>query len=133
MELGNITNPNELKVWIPFQEDAEVEVRYIALKELTALQKKATSRDVKKGQLIENIDHIALGKLLGRAAVSGWKNLTINGEELPFSKENCDMLMEMSYDFVAFVNEKAVELSNFVEREDGDAVGKSEPTPDGGS
>ena len=133
MELGNLTNPSELKVWIPFQEDAEIEIRYIALKELTKLQKKATSKSMKKGQIIDEVDHIALGKLLGRAAVTGWKNLTVKGEEFPFTKDNCDLLMGMSYDFNSFVNEKAVELSNFVEREDGEALGKSEPTPSGGS
>lgn len=132
MELGNLANPNELKVWIPFQDDVEVEIRYIAIKELTALQKKATSRKVKKGQLVDDINHILLSNLLGRAAVTGWKNFTMNGEEFPFTPDNCDKLMEMSYDFNAFVNEKAVELSNFVEREDGEGVKKSEPTPGGG-
>lgn len=132
MELGNVNNPNDMKVWIPFQDDAEVEIRYIAIKELTNLQKKATSRNVKKGQLVDDINHILLSKLLGRAAVTGWKGFTAKGEEFPFTPDNCDKLMEMSYDFNAFVNEKAVELSNFVEREDGETVGKSEPTPDGG-
>ena len=40
--------------------------------------------------------------------------------------------MTMSWEFNSFVNEKAIELSSFVKREDGEAVKKSEDTPNGG-
>ena len=133
MEVGDFDKLKSTEVWCSFGADGEVLLKYISIKDLTSIEKKATSRTFKRGQMHENVDHTLLAKLLGRAAVKGWKNLTAGGETFPFNEKNLDKLMEMSFDFRAFVNDKASEISTFMGEEAEEAVGKPGGTPSTGS
>ena len=133
MEVGDFDKLKSTEVWCSFGVDGEVLLKYISIKDLTSIEKKATSRTFKRGQMHENVDHTLLAKLLGRAAVKNWKNLTAGGVPFPFSETNLDKLMEMSFDFRAFVNDKASEISTFMSEGEEEAVGKFGDTPSTGS
>ena len=129
MEVGDFKRAGGLEAWCTFGDDGEVLIRYVAVKEMATIEKKATSRTFKRGAMQEDININQHARLFGQAAVKGWKNLTSGGKELPFTEENLDMLMEKSFDFRAFVNDKATEISNFNAEDVEEAVGKSVGTP----
>ncbi len=113
MELGNLGA--ELEVWASFGEDGSVLVRHIPKDELLAISKKATKRRWSSHQMIEEVDPILANRLLGRAAVRDWKNLTMGGEPFPFTPENLDMLMDRSYQFSNWVNQVVTDVQTFLE------------------
>lgn len=130
MELGNIIDGE--RTWpVKFGEDGEVEMRYVPKAELVAIRKKATKTDWSAHRPVETLDEMEQNRLLGRAAVRGWKNLTVGGEPFPYSPENCDMLMARSYDFSDFVNLVCTRIGFFREQKEEESKKKSAPTPDG--
>ncbi len=131
MELGEITQ-DELTCWAPFGDDAEVQIRFITREELDRLKRKVTTKTFRRGQILEDIDTIEFNRLLGRAAVRGWKNITVGGRPFEYSPENCDILMTRSYEFSDFVNDKCVEINTFIETRGEESKKKSGPTPAGG-
>lgn len=114
MELGNLNI--ELEVWVSFGEDGEILVRYIPKDELLAISEKATKRKWINHRMVEEVDPMLANRILGRAAVRDWKNLTVGGEPLPFSQENLDMLMGKSYVFSNFINQIATDIQAFIEQ-----------------
>jgi hypothetical protein len=120
MEIGAL-KAEDFQVWMPFA-DAEVLVRYISLEELREIGRKAT-RVTWEGprtpgnRPVETLDSALANKLLGRAAVRGWRGITMEGEEFPYSPENCDFLMARWLEFVRFVNEASLDLRALQEEE----------------
>jgi len=116
MEVGALVEGG-LSVWVPFM-DAEVQVRYVPLSELRELLKTATTARWNRaeaaasgaGGLSGEVDQAELSRLIGRAAVRGWKGLTVCGKDFPYSQENCDMLMARWLAFAKFVAEVCMDL-----------------------
>lgn len=104
----------ERKKWIPFDEDTEVLVKLVTKEELRAIANKSAKMGQKSAE--------AADKLLGRAAVLGWRKfddpthpgLVVGGQPLEFTPENIDMLMTRSIEFSRFVNEYAVNEKAFI-------------------
>lgn len=122
MEISGLKNET-LTAWIQFDDDTEVLIAHVSRQGLRALNKKATSTTFVRHQKTKETDSNEADRLLGREAVKDWRALpgrsgfTMNGESYPYSPENCDFLMEKYNEFANFVNETAIELSNFVEEE----------------
>lgn len=114
MELGNLDR--DVAAWVPFGDDGEVRIKYIPKDELLSISEKATKRKWINHRMVEEVDPMLANRILGRAAVSDWKNLTVGGELLPFSEENLDMLMGKSYVFSNFVNQVATDIQSFMEQ-----------------
>lgn len=120
MDIGALKT-EDFQVWVPFM-DAEVLIRYVPLEELRDIGRKA-SRATWEGartpanRPVETLDPSLANKLLGRAAVRGWSGITMNGEEFPYSPENCDFLMARWLDFSRFVNEACLDLRALQEEE----------------
>jgi phage pi2 protein 07 len=116
MEIGALKR-DDFQVWVLF-EDAEVLVRYVSLEELREISKKSTkvSWD-RRSRKTEETDSMEANRLLGRAAVRGWKDITMGGEEYPYNEENCDFLMTRWTEFIKFVNDVCVDLQALVEHE----------------
>jgi hypothetical protein len=116
MEIGALKR-DDFQVWV-FFEDAEVLVRYVSLEELREISKKSTkvSWD-RRSRKTEEPDSMEANRLLGRAAVRGWKGITMEGEEYPYNEENCDFLMTRWTEFIKFVNDVCVDLQALVEHE----------------
>jgi len=116
MDIG-LLKRDDFQVWVPFM-DAEVLIRYVSLDELREINKKATrvSWD-RKHQKTEELDTVEANRLLGRAAVRGWKGITMNGEEFPYSEENCDFLMTRWLEFARFVNEVCIDIQALMDAE----------------
>ncbi len=109
MEIGALKR-DDFEVWVRFM-DAEVLVRYVSLEELQRIGKKATRREWDgKHRPLETMDALEANRLLGRAAVRGWKGLTVDGAEFPFSPENRDLLMTRWSDFAKFVGDACTDL-----------------------
>ncbi len=113
MELGNLCQ--DIEVWAPFGEDAEVLMRHVPKDELIAISEKATKRKWVNHRMTEEVDPVLANRFLGRAAGRDWKSLTMNGEPFPFSVENLDLLMDKSYIFSNFINQAATDISTFME------------------
>jgi hypothetical protein len=116
------------EVWFAFL-DAEVLVRYVPLGEVREIAR--ASRTVRvdgSGRRAEEFDHTEAGRLLGRAAVRGWRGITLRGEEYPYTLEHCDFLMARWAEFARFVNETCLDLRGMVEREAAEREKKSSLT-----
>ncbi len=105
-----------LEVWVPFL-DAEVLLRYVGLDELRQLRSKCVTRRWDRApdggapaEPIEETDHARANRLLGRAAVRGWKGFTHEGDEFLFNPDNCDLLMGRWTEFSRFVGEVCMDL-----------------------
>lgn len=107
---------DDYQVWMQFQ-DAEVLIRYLTADELLDISKKATKLVWRENRKVEERDIKELNKLLGRATVRGWKGITMNGEEYPYSLENCDFLMTKYFEFVEFVSEACMSLQSLAQAE----------------
>lgn len=114
MELGNLDR--DLEVWVPFGDDGEVLIKYVPKDELLSISEKATKRKWNNHRMTEEVDPTLANRILGRAAVRDWKNLTVGGEPLPFSCDNLDMLMGKSYVFSNFINQVATDIQAFIEQ-----------------
>ena len=116
MEIGALKQ-DDFQAWIPFQ-DAEVLIRYVDIEELRRLNKQATKTAWdRRHQKTEELDALEANRLLGRASVRGWKNITMDGEEYPYTPENCDFLMQKWFEFSRFVNEVCTDFQAMMEAE----------------
>ncbi len=130
MELGRLTD-EDITRWVPFGEDGEVLMRYVSKEELIKLRKKATELDWAKNRPVETLDELEQNRLLGRAAVRDWRNLTVGGQPFDYSPEHCDLLMRRSFDFSDFVNLACTQMRFFIEQKEEKSKKKSANTSDG--
>lgn len=130
MEVGNFDR--EMTAWFDFGDDAAVEIAFIPKDEANKIIKRHTRTEYKRGQRTEVTDDDKANIELGRKTVRGWRGLTVDGVKFPYSESNCDTLMRKSYAFSNFVNERCVEIDEFTQERDEDAVKKSEPMPNTG-
>jgi hypothetical protein len=109
---------DDFEVTVPFGEDASVLIRHVTREELLSIRKKATKTNWdRKHQREESFDPVEADVLLGRAAVRGWKGITMNDEDFPYTPENCDFLMRKWTEFARFVNDACVDLGGLVKAE----------------
>ncbi len=112
-----------LEVWVTFL-DAEVLMRYVGLDEVRRIRQHATLRrwpyseveGQRQGKPETCMDLAEASRLLGRAAVRGWKGLTLKDEDFPYSAENADLLMARWGEFARMVGEVSLDLMKFMER-----------------
>jgi len=125
MEIG-VLGKDDLLISVPLAEDAEITLRYVSREELREITKKATKITWnRKHEPKEEFDPVQADLLLGRAAVRGWKGLTMEGEEFPYSPENCDLLMRKWTEFARFVSETCMDLQRLQEEEKKRRLGNS--------
>lgn len=130
MELGRLTQ-EDITRWVPFGEDGEVLMRYVSKEELIRLRKEATKLDWANNRPVETLDELEQNRLLGRAAVRDWRNLTVGREPFNYSPENCDLLMRRSFDFSDFVNLTCTQMRFFIEQKEEESKKKSANTSAG--
>ena len=117
MEIGALKQ-KDFQIWVPCMDDAEVLIRYIGIEELRGIMKATSRRDWdRKHQPIEAVDTAAANRLLGRAAVRGWTGITMDGDDYPYTPENCDFLMSKWLEFSRFVNDICIDLQSLMEAE----------------
>lgn len=129
-EIGKLGQ--EMTAWFDFGEGGKMEIAFLPKNRLEAIYKRHTKQVFKKGTWREDTDFEKANMELGRTVLRNWKGLTTEGVELPFNDENRDRAMRESYEISGFVNEKCVEVQEFIERRQEDAVKKSGPMPSGG-
>ena len=104
-------------VWVEFM-DAEVLLAFADIDELEKIVKRNTTFKYKGAhKKSENTDSIAVVKAVGKLVVKDWKGITLEGEEFPYTEENCDMLMSRWPAFAGFVQDASMDLANFGEQE----------------
>lgn len=106
--------------WFPYDSDTEVQIEYIDKGRInTILMKGAEAAKKLKGKSspIQDI-------FLGKAAVHGWRKigdenhpglLMPNGDPIPFTPENRNMLMAKSQRFSEFVFRTCSDANEFIE------------------
>lgn len=130
MEIGSFDK--EMTAWFDYGRDAEIEIAFFPKDELTKLIKRHTRTTYKRGVQSTETDDERANIELGVKVVKNWKGLTQEGNEFPYSVDNCVELMRKDYNFSNFVNERCVEIDEFISRRDEAAIKKSEPAPSGG-
>ncbi len=126
---------DDYAVWVRFM-DAEVLVRHVPAGELLSIRERSLRRawDISSGgRPAEGIDAAEAARLLGRAAVRGWRGLSMRGEDYPYSPERCDFLMARWAEFGRFVNEAATSLARLAEAQRRDESKNSSLTSGPGS
>lgn len=118
--------------WVDFPglTGFSVEVVNLSRKELSKLRKRCLMQkfDRKTRQLTESLDEDKFVKEFAESTVKNWKGLTIEHleslilidtnnkdpkEEIPYSKENAEILVSSSSEFDTWLNEVVFDLNNF--------------------
>lgn len=126
---------NDYCVWVRFM-DAEVLVRHVSAEELLEIRRKAQRRSwdiASSGGPEVSFDQAEAARLLGRAAVRGWRGLSMKGEEFEYTPQRCDFLMARWAEFGRFINEAATSLARLVRSEARDEEKNSALTSGPGS
>ena len=122
--------------WVDFpgMDGFEVELANLSRKELVNLRKRCTTNkfDRKTRMFNEELDETKFVTEFSGATVKGWKGLKLKyledlilvdlkgqdkESEMPYSKENAEVLVENSSEFDNWLNEVVFDLENFRSRE----------------
>ena len=129
---------------IPGMDGFEVELANLSRKELVNLRKRCTTNkfDRKTRMFNEELDETKFVTEFSGATVKGWKGLKLKyledlilvdlkgqdkESEMPYSKENAEVLIENSSEFDNWLNEVVFDLENFRSREQEAPVKKASP------
>ena len=118
--------------WIDFPglDGFSVEVANLSRKEIQGLRKKCTTTkfDRKTRQAMEDLDEEKFVVEFAKAVVKNWKGLTLEHletlilvdiegkdpkEQLPYSMDNAETLVNSSTEFDTWLNEVVFDLDNF--------------------
>ena len=132
--------------WVDFpgMDGFEVELANLSRKELVNLRKRCTTNkfDRKTRMFNEELDEAKFVTEFSNATVKGWKGLKLKyledlilvdlkgqdkESEMPYSKENAEVLVENSSEFDNWLNEVVFDLENFRSREQEAPVKKASP------
>ena len=132
--------------WVDFpgMDGFEVELANLSRKELVNLRKRCTTNkfDRKTRMFNEELDESKFVTEFSSATVKGWKGLKLKyledlilvdlkgqdkESEMPYSKENAEVLVENSQEFDNWLNEVVFDLENFRSREQEAPVKKASP------
>ena len=132
--------------WVDFpgMDGFEVELAKLSRKELVNLRKRCTTNkfDRKTRMFNEELDETKFVTEFSGATVKGWKGLKLKyledlilvdlkgqdkESEMPYSKENAEVLVENSSEFDNWLNEVVFDLENFRSREQEAPVKKASP------
>jgi hypothetical protein len=103
--------------WLPYDEDTEVCIELLSKEQVRQINQKAAKAGKRAGEMGD--------KLLGRAAVKGWRKtddhehpgFMVKGIPFQFDQENLDTLMTRNTDFSAFVNKNCLNEDAFIEED----------------
>ncbi len=137
MELKKLV-VNVKEVWVDFPglSGFRIKIANLSRKELLALRKRCTTQkfDRKTRQLTEVLDEDKFVIEFTEAVVKGWEGLTLAHletlllidtegkdmeEELPYSKDNAEVLVSSSTEFDTWLNEVVFDLDNFRSQREG--------------
>ena len=132
--------------WVDFpgMDGFEVELANLSRKELVNLRKRCTTNkfDRKTRMFNEELDETKFVTEFSSATVKSWKGLKLKyledlilvdlkgqdkESEMPYSKENAEVLVENSAEFDNWLNEVVFDLENFRSREQEAPVKKASP------
>ena len=132
--------------WVDFpgMDGFEVELANLSRKELVNLRKRCTTNkfDRKTRMFNEELDETKFVTEFSGATVKGWKGLKLKyledlilvdlkgqdkESEMPYSRENAEVLVENSSEFDNWLNEVVFDLENFRSREQEAPVKKASP------
>ena len=132
--------------WVDFpgMDGFEVELANLSRKELVNLRKRCTTNkfDRKTRMFNEELDEAKFVTEFSGATVKGWKGLKLKyledlilvdlkgqdkESEMPYSRENAEVLVENSAEFDNWLNEVVFDLENFRSREPEAPVKKASP------
>ena len=132
--------------WVDFpgMDGFEVELANLSRKELVNLRKRCTTNkfDRKTRMFNEELDETKFVTEFSGATVKGWKGLKLKyledlilvdlkgqdkESEMPYTKENAEVLVENSQEFDNWLNEVVFDLENFRSREQEAPVKKASP------
>tara|TARA_B100000963_G_scaffold288994_1_gene258372 strand:+ start:1037 stop:1483 length:447 start_codon:yes stop_codon:yes gene_type:complete len=132
--------------WVDFpgMDGFEVELANLSRKELVNLRKRCTTNkfDRKTRMFNEELDESKFVTEFSGATVKGWKGLKLKyledlilvdlkgqdkESEMPYSKENAEVLVENSAEFDNWLNEVVFDLENFRSKEQEAPVKKASP------
>ena len=132
--------------WVDFpgMDGFEVELANLSRKELVNLRKRCTTNkfDRKTRMFNEELDETKFVTEFSGATVKGWKGLKLKyledlilvdlkgqdkESEMPYSRENAEVLVENSAEFDNWLNEVVFDLENFRSREQEAPVKKASP------
>lgn len=132
--------------WVDFpgMDGFEVELANLSRKELVNLRKRCTTNkfDRKTRMFNEELDETKFVTEFSGATVKGWKGLKLKyledlilvdlkgqdkESEMPYSRENAEVLVENSSEFDNWLNEVVFDLENFRSREPEAPVKKASP------
>lgn len=118
MDIRRLRN-NDLKVWLPLLDEAEVLVRHIPQREYDEIlaRCRAVRFNPKTHRREEEIDDAKFRSELARAAVCDWRNLVDGDEPYPCTAENIDYLVQECTEFRLLVMDAPLSLEKMLAAE----------------
>jgi hypothetical protein len=103
-----------LQVWVDFNDEVRVKLRYISREEMAGIIKKSTVIEFVNHQKRETLDNLKYGELVGLAAIADWSGLVQGSEPFPCTPENVKQLMRLWGDFAKFVSDFSSDFERLV-------------------
>ncbi len=82
-------------------------------------------KDIAQDNLDEKISESIMCEAIADAVLVDWKNFSINGTEVPYSRANAIALLKNDADCRKFVQDFSADLSNYISRDKEEVVAKS--------
>ena len=131
-------------MWIDFAglDGFSIEIANLSRKELTGIRKKCTTSKFnrKSRQIEEILDDDKFVKEFTKGTIKNWKGLTLEHletlllidtkdkdktEEVPYTRENAEILVSQSTEFDTWLNEVVFDLENFRDKPKGEVPRKT--------
>lgn len=111
MDISALTK-QEFTAWVPFDDGAEVLIRYVPRDVLVDIGRRAVvvKLDPKTRKETREYDPIAADCMIAAAAVVDWKGFEVDGQDFPCTPENLETLVRKWGAFSRFVSESCVSV-----------------------
>ena len=98
-------------IWFDFRDGCRVRIRHLFPRMLRALKSEATRERFVGEQVVEDFDEELFNKRLAEEVICGWMGFCDdNGEPIPCTPENRQLLMDNWTEFNLFVQNASVNL-----------------------
>ena len=103
LDLSALRKGEEVTATVPFDGGSNLTVAYISPKEIKEIREKCKEEVYEQYVLVNKVNRDKVYLAICHKALRGWTGIIIDGDEIPFSKENIEWLCDNYTGFYEFV------------------------------
>ncbi len=101
----------EKGVWVEYEPGVSFKIRMLTPKKYRQLQNSVTTKQYKRGQLVDKVNETKLNELAGSWMIEDWKGIvTPEGTQVDCTDQNKQMILNHFSNISAFVSEMSMKL-----------------------